>query len=107
MVRYRWDGRVQTLGYNPYSGRCRDDPAVAWTHTDETRLMPSIHDRTPYPAAAQLFFRVIVSIADSSRLMKIALVVCDLLTIAVLLALAARHRPIAVARAGRTRGIRS
>ena len=71
MVRYRWDGRVQTLGYNPYLVM-PDDPAVAWTHTDETRLMPSIHDRTPYPAAAQLFFRVIVSIADSSLLMKIA-----------------------------------
>ncbi len=85
MVRYRWDGRVQTLGYNPYLVK-PDDPSVAWTHTDETRLMPSIHDQTPYPAAAQLFFRVMVSIADSSLLMKIALVVCDLLTIAVLLA---------------------
>ena len=63
-----------------------DDPVVAWTHTDETRPMPSLHDRTPYPAAAQLFFRGIVSLADSSLLMKVALVVCDLLTIAVLLA---------------------
>jgi hypothetical protein len=83
MVRYRWDGRVQTLGYNPYLVK-PDDPVVAWTHTDETRSMPSLHDRTPYPAAAQLFFRGIVSIADSSLLMKIAFVVCDLLTIAVL-----------------------
>ena len=85
MVRYRWDGRVQTLGINPFLV-VPDQPAVAWTHTDETRLMPSIHDRTPYPAAAQLFFRGIVSIADSSRLMKAALVVCDLLTMVVLLA---------------------
>ena len=69
MVRYRWDGRVQTLGINPFLV-VPDDPAVAWTHTDETRLMPSIHDRTPYPAAAQLFFRGIVSLADSSLLMK-------------------------------------
>ena len=60
MVRYRRDGRVQTLGYNPYLVK-PDDPSVAWTHTDETRLMPSIHDQTPYPAAAQLFFRVIVA----------------------------------------------
>ncbi len=85
MVRYRWDGRVQTLGINPFLV-VPDQPAVAWTHTDETRLMPSVHDRTPYPAAAQLFFRGIVSIADSSRLMKAALVVCDLLTMVVLLA---------------------
>jgi alpha-1,6-mannosyltransferase len=85
MVRYRWDGRVQTLGINPFLV-VPDQSAVAWTHTDDTRLMPSIHDRTPYPAAAQLFFRGIVSVADSSRLMKAALVVCDLLTMVVLLA---------------------
>jgi hypothetical protein len=85
MVRYRWDGRVQTLGLNPFLV-VPDQPAVAWTHTDETRQMPSIHDRTPYAAAAQLFFRAVVGVADSSRLMKAALVLCDLLTIVVLLA---------------------
>src|SRR6185312_4519434 len=85
MVRYRWDGRVQMLGLNPFLV-VPDQPAVAWTHTDETRRMPSIHDRTPYAAAAQLFFRAVVSVADSSRLMKAALVACDLLTIVVLLA---------------------
>ena len=85
MVRYRWDGRVQTLGLNPFLV-VPDQPAVAWTHSDETRQMPSLHDRTPYAAAAQLFFRGVVSVADSSRLMKAALVACDLLTIVVLLA---------------------
>ncbi|HEY7059278.1 MAG TPA: hypothetical protein VH458_22245 [Vicinamibacterales bacterium] len=84
MVRYRWDGRVQTFGYNPYLV-VPDDPALARTHTDETRQMPSIHDRTPYGAAAQLFFRAVVTVADSSRFMKLALVLCDLLTITVLL----------------------
>jgi hypothetical protein len=46
--------------------------------------MPSRRARTPYPAAAQLFFRAVVTIWDSSRAMKIALVLCDLLTIWVL-----------------------
>lgn len=84
MVRYLWDGRVQRLGYNPFSV-IPADPSMAHTHTDETRRMPSRRARTPYPAAAQLFFRLVVTIHESSRAMKIALVLCDLLTIWVLL----------------------
>ena len=85
MVRYLYDGRLQQLGYNPFSV-LPSDPAVAATHTDDTRRMPSRNAMTPYPAAAQLFFRLIVSIHESRRLMKLALVGCDLLTIAVLVA---------------------
>jgi len=83
MVRYVWDGRIQWMGYNPYTV-IPSDPALAHTHTDQTRLMPSIHDRTPYPAAAQLFFRGMVAVWDSARGMKFALLFCDLLTILVL-----------------------
>jgi alpha-1,6-mannosyltransferase len=83
MIRYLWDGRVQTLGLNPYAVRPAD-PEMAFTHTDETRNMPSARARTPYPPAAQLFFRLVVTLQDSSRLMKLALVLCDLLTILVL-----------------------
>jgi hypothetical protein len=43
--------------------------------------MPSIRARTPYPAAAQLFFRLVVTIRETSRAMKWALILCDLLTI--------------------------
>jgi hypothetical protein len=57
---------------------------VQWTHTDETRHMPSARHRTSYQPAAQLFFRMVVSLQDSSRAMKLALVACDLLTILVL-----------------------
>ena len=85
MVRYMYDGRLQRLGYNPFEV-VPADPAVANTHTEETRKMPSIRARTPYPAAAQLFFRGVVTIWESSRAMKWALVACDLLTIWVLLA---------------------
>ncbi len=83
LIRYLWDGRVQTLGINPYAVRPADE-ALAFTHTDETRAMPSARARTPYPPAAQLFFRFVVSIHDSSRAMKLALVACDLLTMLVL-----------------------
>ncbi len=57
---------------------------MAAMHTDETRRMPSLGTPTPYPPGAQLFFRLIVSIHDSTRTMKFALVGCDLLTILVL-----------------------
>lgn len=83
MVRYLWDGRVQRMSYNPYRV-LPADPALAHTHVDGSAAMPSRRDRTPYPPAAQLFFRLVVSIADSPLAMKLALVVCDLLTMIVL-----------------------
>ena len=82
MIRYLWDGRVQRLGINPYLV-LPADPELAWTHTVETRQMPSARQKTPYPPAAQLFFRLVVSLHDSPRAMKLALVACDLLTILV------------------------
>jgi alpha-1,6-mannosyltransferase len=84
MVRYMYDGRLQRLGYNPFLV-IPSDPALAGTHTPETRQMPSIHARTPYPAAAQLFFRLVVTIHESPRAMKLSLAACDVLTIAVLI----------------------
>src|SRR6476620_2867751 len=82
MVRYLWDGRVQLRGYNPYQV-VPSDPAVADTHTDETRRMPSLRAPTPYPPAAQLFFRLMVWIHDSTRTIKLALALCDLITIVI------------------------
>ena len=83
MIRYVWDGRLQTLGINPY-GVLPADESVAFAHTDETRAMPSARHRSPYPPAAQLFFRLIVSLHDSGRAMKLALIACDLLTMVVI-----------------------
>jgi alpha-1,6-mannosyltransferase len=74
---------VQQLGYNPYTVK-PDDPALAHTHRNQSAAMPSRHDRTPYPPAAQLFFRFVVSLHDSTLAMKLALVACDLLTMLVL-----------------------
>ncbi|CAN5421476.1 DUF2029 domain-containing protein [soil metagenome] len=99
MMRYVWDGRVQRMGYNPYHV-LPADPALAYTHNDETRSMPSARARTPYPPAAQLFFRLVVTIHDSSRAMKLALVLCDLLTMLVVwrwLAVTGRNEWLALA----------
>ena len=83
LIRYLWDGRVQKLGLNPYAVRPAD-PELAFTHTDDTRDMPSARARTPYPPAAQMFFRFVVTVYDSPRAMKLALIACDLLTMLVL-----------------------
>src|SRR4029453_3639160 len=83
MIRCLWDGRVQRLGYNPYLV-LPSDPAMAHTHTDDTARMPSLRTRTPYPPAAQLFFRLGVGLKDSALAMKLALGACDLLTALVL-----------------------
>jgi alpha-1,6-mannosyltransferase len=78
MVRYIWDGRVQRFGYNPYQV-VPSDLALVHTHTADTLPMPSRHDRTPYPPAAQLFFRAAVTIGESPYVMKGALLLADLL----------------------------
>lgn len=83
MVRYIWDGRVQRYGYSPYEV-VPSEARVAHTHTDETRQMPSRRSVTPYPPGAQLFFRLVVSVSESTTFMKIALVLCDLVAIGVL-----------------------
>ena len=83
LVRYIWDGRVQRLGYNPYKV-LPSDPALAHTHGDRSAEMPSKNAQTPYPPAAQLFFRLVVSLSDSRLAMKLAFLACDLLTMLVL-----------------------
>lgn len=99
MIRYIWDGRVQRLGYNPYTV-VPADPALAHTHDADTVRMPSRHARTPYPPAAQLFFRAVVTLSESPLVMKLVLTVCDLLTILLLwrwLAVTGRREWLALA----------
>jgi hypothetical protein len=74
--RYLWDGRVQRLGYNPYSV-IPADPAMAGLHTPETRGLNNPDVPSPYPAGAQLFFRAVTAIHESIFAFKIAFVVCD------------------------------
>ena len=82
--RYVWDGRLQRLGYNPYLV-VPSDPAVKQLHTTETRTLNNPDLPSPYPAMAQLFFRAVTAIHESSRAMKIAFVICDLAIVFLLL----------------------
>ncbi len=81
--RYVWDGRLQRLGYNPYTV-VPNDPAVAALHTAETLTMNHPDLPTLYPPGAELFFRAVTAIHESVFAMRAAFVMCDLLMIVVL-----------------------
>ena len=74
--RYVWDGRLQRLGYNPYLV-IPSDPAVKGLHTPETRNLNNPDLPSPYPAGAQLFFRAVTAIRESTFAFKVAFVVCE------------------------------
>jgi len=74
--RYVWDGRVQRLGYNPYV-LVPSDPAVAGLHTPETRTLNNPEVPSPYPAGAQLFFRAVTAIHESTSAFKVAFAACE------------------------------
>ena len=89
--RYVWDGRLQRLGYNPYIV-VPSDPAVSGLHTPETRSLNNPDLPSPYPAGAQLFFRAVTTIQESTFALKVAFVTCDLAIILVLLDLLRRKQ---------------
>jgi len=89
--RYVWDGRLQRLGYNPYIV-IPSDPAAKGLHTPETRNLNNPDLPSPYPAGAQLFFRAITAIHESTFALKVAFVLCELAIILVLLDLLRRKQ---------------
>jgi hypothetical protein len=82
--RYVWDGRLQRLGYNPYLVVPSDPPAKG-LHTPETRNLNNPDLPSPYPAGAQLFFRAVTAIHESTFALKVAFVVCEFAIVFVLL----------------------
>jgi alpha-1,6-mannosyltransferase len=82
--RYVWDGRMQRLGYNPYLV-IPSDPGVMALHTAETRNLNNPDLPTPYPPGAQLFFRIVTAIQESTFALKIAFVACEVAIVFVLL----------------------
>jgi alpha-1,6-mannosyltransferase len=84
VYRYVWDGRIQRLGYDPYLV-VPADPTFRQLHTDETLLMNHRGEPTPYPAAAELFFRAVATVDESARAMKAAIFLSDAAIAAALL----------------------
>ena len=96
VYRYIWDGRIQKFGHNPYAS-VPDDPQLRDLHTPITRNIHPTSARLPtiYPPATQLFFRGVTSVHESVRAMTLAVLVCDILVIAILLKwlIATRRNP--------------
>jgi alpha-1,6-mannosyltransferase len=82
--RYLWDGRLQRMGYDPYTA-IPADPALADVHTAETRGINNPGVPTPYPAGAELFFRGVTAISESVFAFKAAFLACDLAIIPLIL----------------------
>lgn len=82
--RYVWDGRLQRLGYNPYLV-VPSDPSVRGLHTPETLTLNNPDLASPYPPGAQLFFRAVTSIHESTFALKLAFVLCSFAIVGVLL----------------------
>lgn len=82
--RYVWDGRVQRLGYNPYL-LVPSDPTLDGLHTIETRTLNNPEVPSPYPPGAQLFFRGVTAINESTFALKVAFLICDIAIVFVLL----------------------
>lgn len=82
--RYVWDGRVQRLGYNPYT-LIPDAPSADGLHTSETRTLNHPDLPSPYPPGALLFFRAVTAIQESVFALKVAFVFCELAIVFVLL----------------------
>jgi alpha-1,6-mannosyltransferase len=82
--RYVWDGRLQRLGYNPYLV-IPSDPAAKALHTPETSNLNNPDLPSPYPAGAQLFFRAVTAIQESTFALKVAFVICEFAIVLVLL----------------------
>ena len=82
--RYVWDGHLQKLGYNPYLV-VPSDPAVKGLHTKETRNLNNPDLASPYPPGAQLLFRAVTPVQESTFAMKLAFVLCSFAIVFVLL----------------------
>jgi alpha-1,6-mannosyltransferase len=82
--RYVWDGHLQRLGYNPYLV-VPSDPAAQGLHTPETRSLNNPDLPSPYPAGAELFFRAVTAIQESTFALKVAFLVCEFAIVFVLL----------------------
>jgi alpha-1,6-mannosyltransferase len=81
--RYRWDGRVQNAGWNPYSVP-PDDPRLAYLRDPGWAIMPGPEIPSMYPPLSQLVFRVTARFLPGVIAFKLPFVLADLLVLAML-----------------------
>jgi alpha-1,6-mannosyltransferase len=61
-------------------------------HTSETRTLNNPDLPSPYPPGAELFFRAVTAIHESTFALKVAFVLCDFAIVLVLLDILRRSR---------------
>jgi alpha-1,6-mannosyltransferase len=91
IYRYVWDGRVQAAGINPY----RYFPAhEALAFLRDGSIFPHVNRAdfavTIYPPVAQFFFLVVTRIGESVTVMRLALLGCEAVTVALIMLLLRR-----------------
>jgi alpha-1,6-mannosyltransferase len=96
IYRYIWDGRVQGAGINPYI-HVPADPALAALR--DAAIFPHINRAdyavTAYPPVAQMFFFLVTRIAESLAAMRLAMVACEVVIVAIVIDLARMlERPV-------------
>ncbi|MEA2937433.1 MAG: alpha,6-mannosyltransferase [Alphaproteobacteria bacterium] len=101
IYRYIWNGRVQAAGINPYL-HVPNDAALASLR--DAAIFPNINrvDYAPtiYPPVAQFFFAAITRIGESVTVVRLGLIGCEAVTIAVLIDLLRRfNKPVTLAAA--------
>jgi alpha-1,6-mannosyltransferase len=86
IYRYVWDGKVQAAGINPYR-HIPSDPALASLR--EGAIFPHINRATTavtiYPPVAQFFFLIVTRIGENVTVMRLALVGCEAVTVAIIM----------------------
>jgi hypothetical protein len=76
--RYVWDAHLVRAGLSPYRV-IPADPAFAHLRTAESWPVNNPDVPSPYPPGAQLFFLAATAVHESTRAIKVALLVCDAL----------------------------
>ncbi len=93
IYRYIWDGKVQAAGINPY----RYFPAQdALAGLRDANIFPRINRAdyavTIYPPVAEFFFMLVTRLGTSTTVMRLAVLGCDAVSVAVILLLLRRMR---------------
>jgi hypothetical protein len=96
IYRYVWDGRVQAAGINPYRYVPADE-ALAFLR--DGAIFPHINRATTavtiYPPVAQFFFFIVTRIGESVTVMRLALLGCEAVIVALIVLLLRRvNRPV-------------
>ncbi len=81
--RYRWEGRVQQAGYNPYSVR-PDDPSLAPLRDANWNAVPGRDIPTIYPPLSELLWRFGYRFLPGPVAFKLPFLLADLLLVGML-----------------------